>query len=118
VHERGVPSWQRNAHSGPDDRALPRRQLDVGGREQVAAGVARMSALRQRQIASVAEREQQIRNPSFVIDGRSSTTVRASVQDTRGKPYPLNDLSADICVVSYPPGAAPSKQRPAVKMPS
>jgi hypothetical protein len=60
-----------------------------------------------------------IRNHSFVIDGRGSTTVRASVQDTRGKPYPLDDLSADICVVAYPPGAAPSKRRPArVKMPS
>jgi hypothetical protein len=50
MHEGGIPGWQRNAHSGPDNYSLTRLQINVGGREQVAARIARMRPGRQRQI--------------------------------------------------------------------
>jgi hypothetical protein len=50
VHERGVPSWERDAQARTDYGALSWRQLNVRSREQVAASVARVGALRQRQI--------------------------------------------------------------------
>jgi hypothetical protein len=50
MHKRGVPSWQRYAHAGTDEGALARLELDVGSEVQVAAGVPRMGALRQRQV--------------------------------------------------------------------
>jgi hypothetical protein len=50
VHECGVPVWQRDAHPSADDCPLSWLQVNIGSREQVAAGVAWMGALRQRQV--------------------------------------------------------------------
>jgi hypothetical protein len=49
VHEGGIPIRERNRYTGTDYGALSGLKLDVGGREQVAAGVTRMSPPRQRQ---------------------------------------------------------------------
>src|SRR5271165_4434893 len=51
MHEGGVPIRERDAHAGADDGPLARGQLDVGGRDQVTAGVTGMGLLRQRQAA-------------------------------------------------------------------
>ncbi len=50
MHERGVPIWERDAQARADNGALSGRQVDVCSGEQVAAGVARVRALWQRQI--------------------------------------------------------------------
>ena len=50
MHERCVPIWQGNAHASTDSRPLARLQIHVRGEVQITARIARMGALRHRQI--------------------------------------------------------------------
>jgi hypothetical protein len=50
MHEPGVPIRQRNAHAGADHGPLPRLKFGVRSDVQITAGIARMGALRQRQV--------------------------------------------------------------------
>src|SRR5215469_15575218 len=50
MHERGVPIWKGDAHAGTDYRPLAGPEFDVGGSEEIAASVARVGALRQREL--------------------------------------------------------------------
>jgi hypothetical protein len=48
MHERRIPIGQRDRQPGPYQRPLARSKLDVFGRRQVRARVARMGVRRQR----------------------------------------------------------------------
>jgi hypothetical protein len=50
VHEGCVPIWQGYAHAGADSHPLARLQIHIRGEVQITARVARVRALRDRQI--------------------------------------------------------------------
>src|SRR5215469_11638810 len=76
MHKRGVPIWQGYAHAGADYGPLTGAEVDIRGGEQVTAGVARVSALRQRE-SRVEPGDQDVDGSGFGASAGHTTILRA-----------------------------------------